>query len=401
MAAMRIAFITPGFSAHANDWAIPALLNLARSLAQTHELHIFSQRYPAHGLYQFDGLTHHAVGGGQNFGLTSARIWLQTSQAIIQQHQKTPFEVLHAFWADEAGFSAALAGVRLKRPVVVSLGGGELTNLPNLNYGAQRFLLRRLTTRYALKKATLVTAGSNYQLDLCRAHHVPEPKLRLAPLGVDTTLFQPIGLTSPHAKTHISHLSAQPPFGTSHIPERSLPLGHPTLIQAASLLPVKNQHLLFEVLSLVKKKIPNIKLNLAGTGPLQNELIDLAQSLDLNQSIGWQQQLDYPSMAQLYQTSHLYLQTSQHESQGMAVLEAMACGLPVLSTPVGVARDVACLPPQTSAEALAAQVIEILSDEARYLELRRQARQTVEATYSLPIATSNFLKIYDEALNNR
>jgi len=388
MAATRIALIVPGFSAHAHDWAIPALLNLAHSLAQTHELHIFSQRYPAHGLYQFDGLTHHAVGGGQNFGLTSARIWLQTSQAIIQQHQKTPFEVLHAFWADEAGFSAALAGVRLKRPVVVSLGGGELTNLPDLNYGAQRFLTRRLTTRYALKKATLVTAGSNYQLDLCRAHHVPEPKLRLASLAVDTTLFQPINLIFPlQAKSKIQNLKSK--------------IQNPTLVQAASLLPVKNQHLLFEVLSLVKKKIPNIKLNLAGTGPLQNELIDLAQSLDLNQSIGWQQQLDYPSMAQLYQTSHLYLQTSRHESQGMAVLETMACGLPVLSTPVGVARDVVCLPPQTSAEALAAQVIEILSDEARYLELRRQARQTVEATYSLPIATSNFLKIYDEALNNR
>jgi glycosyltransferase involved in cell wall biosynthesis len=197
MAAIRIAFIAPGFSAHANDWAIPALLNLARTLAQTHELHIFSQRYPARGLYQFDGLTHHAVGGGQNFGLTSARIWLQTSQTIIRQHRQTPFDVLHAFWADEAGFSAALAGFRLKRPVVVSLGGGELTNLPDLHYGAQRFLVRRLTTRYALKKATLITAGSNYQLDLCRAHHVPEPKLRLAPLGVDTTLFQPINLIFP------------------------------------------------------------------------------------------------------------------------------------------------------------------------------------------------------------
>ncbi|HXW00409.1 MAG TPA: glycosyltransferase family 4 protein, partial [Anaerolineae bacterium] len=290
---MRIALITPGFSAHASDWAIPALLNLARSLAQTHELHIFSQRYPTRGLYQFDGLIHHASGGGQNFGLSSASIWLQTTRAVIRQHKQTPFDLLHAFWADEAGFSAALAGAWLKRPVVVSLGGGELAHLSDINYGAQRFLVRRLTTHTALKKATLVTAGSNYQLDLCRAHHVPESKLRLAPLGVDTTLFQP-----------------------SSIPNTQSLISSPILIQAASLLPVKNQPLLLEILSRVKKELPQIKLNLAGSGPLQNHLFSLSQKLELDQNITWQQQLDYEKMAPLYQASHLYLQTSRHESQG-------------------------------------------------------------------------------------
>lgn len=373
---MRIAFIAPGFSAHAHDWAIPALLSLARSLAQTYDLHIFSQRYPARGTYQFDCLTHHAIGGGQTFGLASAKIWLQTTQAIIYQHHQTPFDLLHAFWADEAGFSAVLAGARLKRPVVVSLGGGELTNLPEINYGAQRFLARRLTTRHALKRAALVTAGSNYQLGLGRAHRVPEAKLRLAPLGVDTDLFRPPPLI--------------PPFSQ---------IQNPTLVQAASLLPVKNQHLLIEILSLVKKAIPLIKLKLAGTGPLQEELTGLAQKLDLNSNIIWQPHLDYPRMAPLYQESHFYLQTSHHESQGLAVLEAMACGVPALGTPVGVVPEVACRPPQTSAAALAGQVIEIFNDEFHYQALRRQARQIVEAEYSLPVAANNFLKIYAEAIS--
>jgi len=375
---MRIALVTPGFSAHANDWAIPALLNLARTLAEQYEVHVFSQRYPARGLYQFNGLTHHAVGGGQNFGLASAKIWLQTTQAIIQQHQKTPFDLLHAFWADEAGFSTALAGSRIRRPVVVSLGGGELTNLPDINYGAQRFLARRLTTRYALKKAALVTAGSKYQLDLCRAQNIPESKLRLAPLGVDIHLFRPIALQIIKSK----------------IVNRKSKIVNLVLVQAASLLPVKNQRLLLEVLAQVKKEIPQIKLNLAGSGPLYSELAELANQLDLNTNLIWQHHLAYLTMPSLYQQSHLYLQTSRHESQGMAVLEAMACGLPVLGTPVGVAREVACLPPQTSAEALAAQVVEIFSDEPRYQELRRQARQKIEAEYSLAVATQNFLNLY-------
>jgi glycosyltransferase involved in cell wall biosynthesis len=373
---MRIALITPGFSTHANDWAIPALLNLARSLADSgHDIHVFSQRYPAKGVYRFAGLTHYALGGGQIFGLTSAKIWLQTSQAIIRQHAHTPFDVLHAFWVDEAGFSAALAGSWLRRPVVVSLGGGELTHLSDINYGAQRFLARRLTTRYAIKTASLVTAGSPYQLDLCRTHSIPESKLRLAPLGVDTALFHPTNLIIP-------------PFTLHNF----------TLVQAASLLPVKNQPLLLKTLSLVKKEIAHLKLNLAGTGPLHAELVNLAQALDLTGNITWQQQLAYPDMTQLYQSSHLYLQTSRHESQGMAVLEAMACGLPVLGTPVGVAREVACLPPQTSAEGLAAQVVEIFSDAVRYRDLRQQAYKIIEAEYALPRTLNNFLSIYTEAL---
>lgn len=379
---MRIALVLPGFSAHADDWAIPALLNLARALANAgHDLHIFSQRYPAQGLYQFDRLTHHALGGGQNFGLTSAKIWLHTSQAIVRQHQKTPFDVLHAFWADEAGFSAALAGLWLKRPLVVSLGGGELTNLPGLNYGAQRFLIRRLTTRLALHRAALVSAGSHYQLNLCRAHRVPESKLRLAPLGVDTHLFRPNPLNSSSSTTNYQPL-----------------VSHPTLVQAASRLPVKNQALLLEVLSLAKKEIPHLKLNLAGSGPLQAKLVSLAQELGLSKNITWRPHLAYPHMPRFYHTGHLYLQTSRHESQGLALLEAMACGLPALGTPVGVMSQVAGLPPQASAAALAAQVIELLSDPPRCRELGCQARQVVETKFSLPVATANFLKIY-ETLN--
>jgi len=374
---MRIALVVPGFSAHATDWAIPALLNLARRLAATHQLHLFSQRYPARGLYRFDTLTHHATGGGQQYGLASVQIWLQTAQAIIRQHRRTPFDLLHAFWADEAGFSAALAGQLIRRPVVVSLGGGELTRLPQISYGARRFLARRLTVRYALGQARHVTAGSAYQLNLCRSHGVPAQKLHLAPLGVDTEQFQP----GPK-QNQIS----------GALPQR------PALIQAASLIPVKNQTLLLQLVSLVKSEIPDITLHLAGSGPLQNKLHKLAYRLGLSQNINWHGQVPYPDLPRLYRSARLYVQTSHHESQGMAVLEAMACGVPVVGTPVGILPEVACRSATRSATTLATQIVDLLGESNNNQTLRHQARRLVQQRFGLAQTTKNFLEIYTKTV---
>ena len=368
---LRVALVLPGFSAHPNDWAIPALQNLVVTLAKHHKIHIFSQRYPAKGVYQFSGaVRQHAIGGGQRFGLTSLKIWLQTAQAIAQQHRKTPFNVIHAFWADEAGFSAGLAGAKTGCPVIVSIGGGELINLPRINYGARRFLARRLTTGVALKLARRVTAGSAYQLGACRAHQIPDQKLRLAPLGVDTQHFRPA----------------------------TTPAVEPIVSQAASLLPVKNQSLLLDIIALVKQDIPTVKLHLAGSGPEKERLAKLARRLNLSQTVEWCGQIPYSKMPQFFQQAQLYLQTSLHESQGMAVLEAMACGLPVLGTPVGTAEEVACLPTSWDKTVLAKQVVKILRDTQQRKNLSTQARHSIENRYSLPETTANFLDLYREVL---
>lgn len=367
---MRIALVVPGFSRHPGDWAIPALLALARQLARNHELHVFSQRYPARGVYYFDGLVHHATGGGQHYGAASAGIWWQTARTIVAQHRQTPFHLLHAFWADEAGFSAAIAARITNRPLLVSLGGGELCRMPDIRYGAQRFLVRRLTTRLALSRAAVVTAGSLYQLELAAAYGVPRPKLRLAALGVDTQRFSP-ALPLPDA---------------------------PVIIQAASLLPVKNQALLLEIMARVVEAIPEAGLYLAGTGPCRPNLRQLAQKLKISRNIRWLNHIPYPAMPGLYRQGSLYLQTSHHESQGMAVVEALACGLPVLGTPVGVARDVACRPAGFSKETLAAQAVDLLTDRAGRLARQQQARALAGQTFSLPVTIAGFLNLYRQVM---
>lgn len=367
---LNVALVTPGFSAHPGDWAVPALQLLATGLATRHRVTVFSQRYPRRGFYQLGEVFHIAQGGGPRYGLASVETWLKTAWAIVQAHRRTPFDVVHAFWADEAGFAAALAAALIRRPLVVSLGGWELTNLPAIDYGAQRFWVRRQTVNLALSRASRITAGSQYQLDLGRAHRLNPAKLDLAPLGVDVTHFRP-----------------------GHRIE-TLP-GPPVIVQAASLVPVKNQMLLLAVFERVRAVLPDAHLHLAGSGPLEGPLRQFAVELQIEGAITWHQQLPHRRMIDLYHLGRVYLQTSFHESQGMAVLEALACGLPVVGTPVGVVPEVGCLPPQTDMELLAATVVKVLASRNRYRRWSEESRSLAETDYSLMAAVENFEAVYE------
>jgi glycosyltransferase involved in cell wall biosynthesis len=147
----------------------------------------------------------------------------------------------------------------------------------------------------------------------------------------------------------------------------------------------------------VKKVVPAVRLILAGSGPLEESLRHQAQVLGLGNSIIWREKITHPCLPGVYQAAHLYLQTSRHESQGVAVLEAMACGLPVLGTPVGLMPEVACRPPAQDKVTLAAQVIEMFSNDTGYRQQRLRARQVAEEKYSLPVTIARFLQLYEEA----
>jgi len=70
-----------------------------------------------------------------------------------------------------------------------------------------------------------------------------------------------------------------------------------------------------------------IRLTLAGTGPQQGQLMDLAAELGVQAEIG---RVSDERLKTLYQTADVFVQTSAVELEGMSVLEAMAAGCPVL-----------------------------------------------------------------------
>src|SRR5258708_3413823 len=127
---MRIGLVVPGFSANAEDWCIPALRHLARSLATADDVRVIAVRYPYQAArYALDGASVIAVGGAKRHGIATLDLWRKALRIIRAEHQRRPFDVLHAFWATESGLLAAAAGRLLRIPTLVSLAGGELVGL--------------------------------------------------------------------------------------------------------------------------------------------------------------------------------------------------------------------------------------------------------------------------------
>src|SRR5687768_9575063 len=112
---MKIALIVPGFSADERDWCIPVLRNLVGELARGDEVVVFALRYPYRaGSYGAFGARVIALGGARARGAGSAGLWRRALGALRAEHRRGRFELLHAFWATEAGALTAVAGRLLR-----------------------------------------------------------------------------------------------------------------------------------------------------------------------------------------------------------------------------------------------------------------------------------------------
>ena len=132
------------------------------------------------------------------------------------------------------------------------------------------------------------------------------------------------------------------------------------------------------------------RLLLVGTGAHAEELRTLLAPVD---GVEWIDEyvLDRERMRRYLSAADVYVLPSRHEGFPVAPIEAMACGLPVVAADAPGVRDIfaggeasgGLVVPRGDAQALAAALEGLLTDESRRLELGRRARQRVEEAFSL------------------
>jgi glycosyltransferase involved in cell wall biosynthesis len=145
------------------------------------------------------------------------------------------------------------------------------------------------------------------------------------------------------------------------------------LLCVARLVPEKNLDLALESLALVKRKYPDTGLVIVGDGPEKKKLKSAVKKLGLNGFVefpGWQNE-----MGSFYKTANVFIQTSYFEGYGLAFVEAGLCGLPVITTQVGVAQEFSdgkelYFIPQNAPGVLADKIIELLENNQKRENLK-------------------------------
>jgi glycosyltransferase involved in cell wall biosynthesis len=375
---MKVGLLVPSYGLDAGV-STPVIRTLAEALGHEVDLHVFPLRYPkTRSHVTHDNLRLHAPGGS---GMSFRRLVFATVRLIAAEHRRGAFDLLHAIWLHEPGSVALAAGKLLRVPVVVSIGGAEVANIPSIAYGGMRSPRGRIMHRWALRQACIVTGGSRYVIErmLHQMRH-PPATVRLAPLPVNARAFE-----------------------TPARPRRCDP-NAPQLFHAASLIPVKDQQTLLRAFRMILDEIPGARLTIAGEDPFGHwaGLERLRDELGLRRSVTFLGHVEHGDMPALYARADAFLLSSLHESQGMVVLEAAASGVPTVGTAVGavadLAPDCAIAVPIRDASAIARETCALLRDPSRLHELGESARRRVEDVYAVGPAVTTFMKLYADAI---
>lgn len=370
---MKIGLVLPGFSASEADWCIPAQLNLVRCLSSQAEVHVFPLRYPPHRrpYTVYDAMVYPQGGAGAR-GMGRIPLLQRAVAAVVEDHRRRRFDVLHGMWADEPGFVAVAAGRLLGVPAVISLLGGELVGLPDIGYGVQLSLIGRWLVRIALRSATRVTAGSAYLRRLVRPY-VSRNRLLPIPIGVDTELFCPEPANS------------------------KLNKGEFKLLHVASLVPVKDQGTLLRALSRVVDRTSEVHLHIVGEGPLRRALDTMSESLGVANRVTFHGAVSHEQMPAYYRAADLCALSSRHEGQELVTLEAAACGRTTIGTAVGFLPDLVPatqVAPVGDARALAEGLLAALEAPQALAAVEQAGLEAVKASYTLRQTVTALMALY-------
>jgi glycosyltransferase involved in cell wall biosynthesis len=298
--------------------------------------------------------------------------------------RKGKVDLVHAHWSIPQGVTGLLLGKFLGIPCVTSLHGSDVHGL-NLPF------LRGLNKKVILA-SEVCTANSRATAQ--RAQEISgRNDIRVIPMGVDIDFFS---------------ASAGRTSGLRHNGKQGR-----IVLYAGRLIDVKGVEYLIRAFPAVLERQTDAKLLVVGSGPRKEDLISLSESLHLqgkvifHDAVSQEELVRYYSMAEVFVLPSVTTDERETEGLGVVLLEAMACGVPVIGSAVGGIPDIIrdqetglLVRPKDPGD-LAEKINRVLIEEDLGQRLSEKGRGFVRERFSWSVIARNYLELFRSVLEKK
>jgi len=341
----RVVAPVPWFPSTNERWGSYARIARTPARETRHGIDVLHPRYP---LLPKVGMTL------APFGLAAASI--APIRSLIDEG--FDFDVIDAHYYYPDGVAAAMLARHFGKPLTITARGTDLNLIP------QHWAPRRLM-QWAASAADTSIGVCSALVDVLRGWGVEESRLRVLRNGVDLQRFQP----EPQAQ-------ARQALGSG------LGLGQtagPLLISVGHLVERKGNHLIVQAMPAIRRSHPQARLLIVGEGEERPALERLVAQLALADAVTLTGAVPNEQLARWYSAADALVLASSREGWANVLLEAMACGTPVVATRIWGTPEVVAGPAagvlvdERSAAALAAGVQRLLAAPPDRAAVRRYA----------------------------
>lgn len=265
-------------------------------------------------------------------------LYFTTINCIKKIYTKWQFDLIHAHFIHPSGIAAAMIGNKINMPIIITEHFGKI-NEDLLNRGMKRNI-RKVYNNIS----RLIVVSERLKNNLTEAGFTGE-KISVIPNGIDLKKFP---------KISVKQITDQ---------VKIISIGH--------LIENKGYQFLIHAISILKKSDININLTIIGEGDYRTTLEKMIIQLKLSGSITLLGYIPHSKINNLLIDSHFYIHPSLSESFSIAVIEAMACGLPVIVTQCGgpeyfVNDEVGLVIEKESSEQIAQAIERIINNYSKY-----------------------------------
>lgn len=301
-------------------------------------------------------------------------VYLKAISRIKELVESYKPDILHSHYASSFGLLGALTNYH---PYIISVWGADIYNFP------ARSFFHKSIIKYSLSKADKILSTSHVMAE--RTSIYTKKEIAITPFGIDTERFTPME----------RNLRSESEIVIGTVKTLEKKYGVEYLIRA------------FKLVKETYQKTP-LKLLIVGSGSLEPQLKNLVSELEIEKNVEFTGFIKADKIPHYHNMIDIFVAASIEDSEsfGVAVLEASACGKPVIVSDAGGLPEVVeggvtgLIAERSNSAALANAIMKLLSDAELRENMGKNGRQKILNEYTWKDSVNKMISIYETCLKS-